>query len=621
MISGGLRLRGSGRGLALFHTLALISLVLLVAFAIATSTLSQLNLSARYAQRTQSDYTAKAAMAEFILRAQQAPPPADITSVPPPLFDLYQEGEILLQPRPPLEGTARLWLSRCVDNSSNPEPVASWFDGAGKTSVPPFSVSVVYEITLGSRSYLYESLVQQRWPYALAAPGPIFAVGRIGPDPEESAPVSAVPNLFWSAPSEIKGRVLAMETEVSLASDPIPEDPHHGPPMPRVRPARAPINVSEETYKSLYPYASAGGVSNRIPASGEGFPMILTMSDRFTLGGPLLIQSLTLQTYGASEPYQSSLAAVPYQQFTTKGKVEGAIDLLENQPEPAPIDSDAVPPSVKIHDLNTHSGRVRYDRRLGGGPSDTQSARQRVRTLFRKPDTANWESVSINAAPLDTIVITSHPGVTGRDVYYARSGRCRCNGPLKPKKTPYQYDIATKTTIKFEGDPLALGALKLEDVSLAVDGDLTLEQYLLKGSNATLIVDGTLTLDGGYLDAGQNGMVIFCRRLVMKAQGQINGLIVAEKGAVLYGAANPASPPQDPGLIIKGGLLIGGNDLRIQPPLVALPPDTQSPSNVLLPLDIHAFMMVSTRIEYAPKYLRGLIRCGPYEVVATELRQ
>ncbi|MBT9588943.1 hypothetical protein IV102_36755 [bacterium] len=611
-IFGGLRLRGSGRGLALFHTLALISLVLLVAFAIATSTLAQLNLSARYAQRTQCDYTAKAAMAEFILRAQQAPPPADITSVPPPLFDLYKEGEILLHPRPPLEGTARLMLSRCVDNSSNPEPVASWFDGAGKSSVPPFSVSVVYEITLGSRRYLYESLVQQRWPYALAAPGPIFAVGRIGPDPEESAPVSAVPNLFWSAPSEIKGRVLAMQTEVNSTSGPL---------VPHVRPPRAPINVSEETYKSLYPYASAGGVANRIPASGDSIPMILTMADRFTLGGPLLIQSLTLQTYGASEPYQSSLAAVPYQQFTTKGKVEGAIDLLENQPEPAPVDSEAVPPSVKIHDLNTHSGQVRYDRRLGGGPSNTLSARQRVRTLFRKPDTSNYQSLSINAAPLDTIVVTSRPGATGRDVYYARSGRCRCNGPLKPKKTPYQYDIATGTTIQFEGDPLALGALKLEDVSLAVDGDLTLEQYLLKGSNATLIVDGTLTLDGGYLDAGQNGMVIFCRRLVMKAQGQINGLIVAEKGAVLYGAANPATPPQDPGLIIKGGLLIGGNDLRIQPPAVALPPDTQSPSNVLLPLDIHAFMVVSTRIEYAPKYLRGLNRCGPYEVVATELRQ
>jgi hypothetical protein len=591
-----------------------------MAFAMATSTMSQLNLSARYAQRTQSDYTARAAMAEFVLRAQQAPPPADITSVPPPLFDLFQEGEVLLEPRPPLDGTARLWLSRSVDNSSNPEAVASWFDPPGHTSVPPFSVSVVYEVSLGSRKYLYESLVQQRWPYALAAPGPIFAVGRIGPDPPNNAAPNGVPSLFWSAPSEIKGRVLAMETEVSPSSDPVPVVANRPPPL-RVRPGRTSIAVSEETYKSLYPYATSGGVANRMPSSSEGWPLLTTMEDRFTLGGPLLIRSLSLQTYGASEPFESSLAALPFQQFTTQARVEGAIDLLENQPEPAPFGSEAVPPVVKIHDLNTHRGLVRQNRRMGGVPSDHLMARERIRTLFRKPDTSNWESISINPAPLDTIVITSRPGASGRDVYYARSGRCRCNGPLKPTKTPVQYDIATGTTIRFEGDPLALGALTLEDVSLSVEGDLTLDKYLLKGSNATLIVDGTLTLDGGYLDAGQNGMVIFCRRLVMKAQGQINGLIVAEKGAVLYGGTNGDTAPQEPGLIIKGGLLIGGNDLRIQPPVVALPPDTLAPSNVLLPLDIHAFMLISTRIVYTPKYLRGLNRCGPYEVVATELRQ
>ena len=614
---GGSGRRKLRRGLALFHTLILISLVLLVAFAVATSTLSQLNLSARYAQRTQSDYTAKAAMAEFVLRAQQAPPPADITSLPPPLFDLYQDGEILLHPHPPMEGTARLLLSRSVDNSSNPEPVASWFDGPGKTSVPPFSVSVVYEVILGSRTYLYESLVQQRWPYALAAPGPIFVVGRIGPDASRT---SSVPNLFWSAPSEIKGRVLAMETDVSAASDPEPEG---SPPnsYPHVRPPRTPISVSEETYKSIYPYATSGGVVARMPSPEEGFPMLLTMADRFTLGGPLLIQSLTLQTSGLTAPFESSLSALPYQEYTTQGKVDGAIDLLENQPDPAPYNSEAVPPVATIHDLNSHKGLIRQDRRLGGLPSDGIEARTRMRTLFRKPDTTHWEHVSIRNNPLDTIVITSHPGSSGHDVYYAQSGRCSCSGPLKPKKTPVQYDIATGTTIQFEGDPLALGALKLEDVSFSVEGDLTLQQYLLKGSNATLIVDGTLTLDGGYLDAGQNGMVIFCRRLIMKAQGQINGLIVAEKGALLYGGAGPSTPPTDPGLVIKGGLLIGGNDLRINPPVVSLPVDTLEPSNLLLPLDVHSLMVVSTRIEYTPKYLRGLNRCGPYEVVATELRQ
>ena len=58
------------RGTAMIHTLALISLVLLAAFALATSSLSQLNLSSRYAQRTQADYTARAAMTEFVVRSR-----------------------------------------------------------------------------------------------------------------------------------------------------------------------------------------------------------------------------------------------------------------------------------------------------------------------------------------------------------------------------------------------------------------------------------------------------------------------------------------------------------------------------------------------------------------------
>lgn len=608
------------RGFALFHTLALVALVLLVALAVATSTMSQLNLSARYAQRTQADNTARAAMSEFIIRVMQAPAPLDITAPAPPVLELFRGDPLLLSPRPPLEGMAVLRLERCVDNSGNASPVASWFDGGGKTSVPPYSVSVVYEVSLGSRKYLYESILQQRWPYALAATGPIQVTGRMGP--EVSGGVgSDLPSGLWSAPSEVKGRILAMQTEVGLDGDPQPNETAGGQ-------IRTPTLVSETTYNALYPYAQTGGVSDSVPGPGQGPPTMQMLIHRLVLGGPLTLYVLTTQMSGGENPVVT-YSAIAYPITTVGAQILGSIDLLENLSSSAVIGTPASGPSVRIHSGNTHRGSLRREHRLGGLDPKSVAGRQQMRRLFAKPDTSQWQALNINPAPHDSIKVVGGQGTSEGDLYYAPGGKARVVlpplGVFRPTKTdrlggyfPPAIGPAPPPHPIFSGQ--AKGALMLENVALAVEGDMALEDYLLQGKNATLVVDGTLTLDGSYLDAGQNGMVIFCRRLVMRAQGEINGLIVAEKGAVLFGGLAREDVPSQPGLIIRGGLLIGGNDLRIMPPPS---PSTDPPSteaNVRLPLNLTSFTMVSTRIEYNPKYLRSLNRCGPYEVLATELR-
>jgi len=592
----------SCRGLALVHTLALITLVMVAAFALATSCLSQLNLSARYAQRTQADNTARAAMTEFVLRAE-ALESGDVTTMPPPVLQAFQGKEVLLQSSSPIDGTARLLLNRCVDNSSNPFPVASFFDSPGVKSVPPFSVSVVYEVMLGSRSYLYESLIQQRWPYTLTAPESIFVCGRIGPDgtPESQQ----IPSQYWSVASQIKGRVLALQGSVGVQGDPVAGEIPGGRNAGRLK---TPIVVSDNTYKALYPFAAAGGLAG----FSEFFQLggFVNPVDRFTLGGPVTLVDFDLGS-GNGRPLWTGLA---WKQSTREAVVKGNVDLMENLTSTE--EQSSVHPSVKIYDGNSHRGQVRRNRTYGGLDPAGLTARQRMRKMFTKPSSESWQPINIGSHPSNQIVV-KRDGPSGPDVYVVPSGRCHQSGHLAPR--PLGYTINPETgQIVYTGEG-AKGSLNLQDVSLSVEGDLDLEQYILRGSGATLVVGGTLTMDGGYLDAGDNGMVIFCRRLIMKAQGEINGLIVVEKGAAIYGAgSSDGVVPAAPGLTIRGGLLVGGADLLIQPPTTYNPDGV---SNPLLPLSIDQLLLVSVNMEYSPRYLRGLNQYGPREVVATELRQ
>lgn len=648
----------------MIHTLALISLVLLAAFTLAASSLSQLNLSSRYSQRTQADCTARAAMTEFVVRARALSGKHDVTSLPEPIFPKFRGHEVLLADQPRIDGRAVLLLDRCVDNSGGALPARSAFDAAGKTSVPPYCLSVGYEVTVGSRHYTYESLVQQRWPYALTAPGPVLIPGRVGPSPSGDADVTGLPQKFWSAPSEVKGRVLALETDVTSDVDSHQSGETH------LGNLINPIKVSMSAYEALYPYAYSGGLTNVPIVSVGGGPTSTHREDsnsRVILGGGYKIYKIStgglpvdkpggvpkvggqvtdysppLRTQGGAAGDAPGEAVRGVKQgwevtsyfVNTKGAVvRRGVDLVQNQPGNG--DGFTTEQKVTIKEGNTLNGRARYDYWLNGqNPADAPS-RERMRELFTKPDTSSWPIN--NFARAKEIIIAKDPapanlssssGLPTPPIYIqASTGKVRYHGNFEPDG----YDPSTNLGVLYAqgmAESLGLpagydiqGSISLQDVSLAVDGNLSLSNYVLKGSRATLIVDGTLTLDGGYLDAGDNGLVIFCRRLIMKAQGNFNGLIVAEKGAAIYGAG-AGEPPRDPGLTIKGGLLLGGTDLLVigdptQGGLTA----SSSMLSALTPLQMRGLMLSSCKLEYAPQYLRGLNNFGNYEVLATEQRQ
>ena len=497
------------RGSALFNTLVVVSLLCLAAFFLAASTTSQLQLTAGVLQRAQVEQAAQATLQEVLLRFRSQPPVSPLSSQGS-LLALLRDREVLLAPSPRLPVTGRVLLDRCVDNSSNPEAVASAFDGPGRRSVPPFALSLALEITYQGRVSRFEGIIQQRWPYVVTAPGPILVGGAVPSSVEKTL----------TLPSLVKGRVLA------LANGAVPAE------------ADQPIYLSPDLYRVLAPATSWRGDEFRVAGSKEGY--------RVEIGGQL--------------NKDAALAA----------KLDGGVDMVENGR------SDQLNDEVKVYKDNYLTGSVRKDYRFQAGPSDSPEAKEFFASLFVKPETGAWPPfmVDVDDASLN-FDRTTIPG-----------GKARISG---------------RTTRLTRADIL------LQDVQLGVDGDFVLVGCKLRGSGASLIVDGTLILDGGELDAGDNGLVLYCRRLIMRSSGHFRGIIIARQGAYFNGDGTEQ-------LTVEGGLLVGRNSFSVdRADLQKQETDPQAHS-------INGLVLSSTTFLYAPRYLRSLNRFAPFEVLGLERR-
>ncbi|MEW6281563.1 MAG: hypothetical protein AB1758_23335, partial [Candidatus Eremiobacterota bacterium] len=95
----------------------------------------------------------------------------------------YTGGNMLPDPGQRLGGTVDVHFDPqqprySVDNTAGSAPVPGWADGSsGRTSVPPYSVSLVMQVQVGGRSETYEAILQRRWPYVLATRAPIGLLG------------------------------------------------------------------------------------------------------------------------------------------------------------------------------------------------------------------------------------------------------------------------------------------------------------------------------------------------------------------------------------------------------------------------------------------------------------
>ena len=537
------------RASTLVTALIVLALLALVALTIASSLMSHYNLSARYRDTAQADGLAQGAVEEFILRCREIQAAADVTALPPELLPPFRGHQVLLPNSGHLQGEVTLLLDppyNSRDNSLSPLPARGCFDGPSQTSIPPFSLDLILQVDTGGRRFLYQALLQQRWPYAVAAAGPIRILGGW---PE-------------SPPARVQGAILATESPLSQQG------------------SSEGVEMSGTLFGLLLPFSS---IQNSPP--GQNLVQI---------GGRLDLVKLT--TTRDNEGV-ASLATLVEPVETSGARVEGPIHLYRNEPRPPSL----VPGTVVVHSGSVHQGEVREDYRLDGrDPRDPRTAASLERILAM-PDISHWLPIDAQLEPYlymesitQDVILTSHRERQGQpNTLYVAGGRALCRKSL---------EFQTRAR------------LVLDDCSLGCEGNLSIASApdspnveVLKGANATLLVQGTLRVDGGRLDAGGNGMVIMARQFFLRANGQYNGLLVAQEGGAFFGQQGGSQP----GLTIHGGVLIGSNHARLRFPHQVRDPEGSlveipAPPDLLL----REFSVAGTTIEYSPRYLRGLNQFG-----------
>ena len=550
-----------GRRASALLTVLLLTVVLAgLGLSLVSSLLSHFSLAVRYRDTAQADACARAGVNEFVYRCQEYQAESDSTAVPPSVLQRFEANPILLEPSQHISAKATLLLKGAYasrDNSLSPNPGQSCFDAPGRTSIPPYSLDVVMKLEMGSRTFLYQALVQQRWPYALTAPGTIRILGQAVTD-SPCAPYAL---------SRVKGSVLAFQADAAGESLSPGGD----------------LGVDKELYELLLPYSDQ-------PENWFTGPLKPMNEARIVIGGP--VTAFRLNNRDNENPIDI-LPPMP----TRGAKVQGNADTFENSETDTPKLSDE---PVLVGADCEHIGQVRPNRRMGESDPRSAGARARMEKLFSFPDTASWKNIQsevdekLSRDEIRQLIITGNAAypITSPDqcVIYVEGGKARFQ------------ELALAGFVR----------LIIDNCSVSIAGNLTLrrnpldqaslKQDLLVGKNATLIVKGDLFIDQGALDAGGNGMVIMANRFLIRAHGLYRGTIIGREGGVFFGDREATSP--DPVLSIRGAVLVGGNRLRFAGPGTAL--DGFPPRN------LKQFTLNATEIVYDAQYLRGLNQYGSF---------
>jgi hypothetical protein len=496
--------------MSLAQTFTMLSLLMLVAFSMAASTISQVGLTSRIAERGQADGLARAGVNEFILKAQAIQANQSVTEAPVSVLASLTS-PVLVTPSAHLNGNVQLQLGRCTDNTQNPAPVTSSFGD----EVPPYGLCLALQVTSGQHNYVYEAVLQQRWPYAVAGVAPILVVGATA-TPQS---YQNVPYPFWAGPSGVQGGKVLSQSCTSL---PITQ----GGPMP------SPIDVTAlTTYKRLIELATYGTVVQ------NGNPNLSYYSNALQLGGAVNLFWFLGVSQSNDNGSTSTINCQIYSPDTTGAEVDSNVDLWNNG-----VDTRLDGPLPTLLQVSVGAGNV-YTGTTATNPGWIPG-NLTMQKILLMPNITNWSPIAVD------------PTVQSLSLPTASSGS--------------QVQI---------NNSLTLASMTLQGAQLGINGDLTVSGHL-QGSDSTLIVNGTLTLASTQLDAGGNGLVIWCKDLICCAYGSFSGLIVAQQGAWIFGsntsytsAANnpwPPGPPPPGGypalpapLTINGGLVVGENTLAV----------------------------------------------------------
>jgi len=126
-------------------------------------------------------------------------------------------------------------------------------------------------------------------------------------------------------------------------------------------------------------------------------------------------------------------------------------------------------------------------------------------------------------------------------------------GPDSTGSMTYSYTIS-RDTVSYSGK------LILDNAFLICDGDVTLENSSVKGTNAALQVRDTLAITSGEIQAGTGiGTAIFCTNLVVRAYGIFHGIVFAKE--LINVPSSAVGPPTY--LVIRGSLVNKGSPANL----------------------------------------------------------
>ena len=585
-----LRLRVRGFSLAL--VLLVSSIAITVGFAIAALSSVSLNLAAQTLNQARASALARGVVAELCYELDQRvwkKNPWGVSDFPDMAYgsDAMRERfrTLPLFPDPDqhvMEGALRAYVDFdrpdyfSVDNLNFAEPCPGYTDkGTARASVAPFSVSLVVNTALGETwdkatdKRHFEAIVSRVWLYAAYAATPSIQLG-------DGATVrgnvydrrsEVVVGKSGKPPVVVQGDISVLQprplakvsvTDGSAVSGRV----HYGVQPPLEQAADEPM-VGEQT------------------AGGEGFKVQLPEPAQRAMG---LESSLFIDPY-ASHPLGPLPGVQEISPQCTASVVEIWLCLsrLSALVLKIPIVGDLVgallnqhidkslearvkfwhgDPPVQVTDLKQYRGeaKIRFllagvNQTVGFGYGDAGELLSRVLV-----DTIDLHDGAFQIG----YSITNHFGVES-------------NGATD--------DLWT-------GNKDGPSKIKLDNSVLYVDGDLDIRG--LEGNNSALIIKGNLLLCGGKLDSGNKGMLIMARNVVIDADGDFRGVIVARGGMRLR-------PLSEKRLTVRGGVIAEG---RSNPALV---PDAMG----LFRLDPAAPLVIEkTTLLQASSFTKALNRVG-----------
>jgi len=605
------------RGTALATVLLASGVLLVVCMALGTMAILDLDVSSSYSMRSQSLLMAEAAVNQLIAEMDRAQEReieegggSGLEMSDLPRLDLLARFRDPVFPAGANRFPGEVFITfdtrhqmghYSVDNSYNEAPAAGWLDrGTSNRSVPPFSIDLLIQTKIGSRATWYQATLRRRWPYVLCTPGRVTLMG---------APTYARDRKTTTVvPSEVTGNIFNLPG-VSFSPSP-PPDASPPPPPDTDQSIFVDVNLIDNLLGVLPPNTatvSVGGESSVkvLLSDGSYGPSV-----RVTSIGNMLLGSVDV---GAEDPnagidvYPGNRAVGSFRQdvkpFNLEKSLQRAFQLpsygnfreVPLQADPPGWRPEPVPGPESAEDPNSESTT----------PSPSPSPSEEPEDPGPPPFFVLYEN----------LVLSGPPPPEDESFNFDERGCYRISTPAGNR-----YIVnGNRRNIYYTGK-----GIELHDCMLYIAGNLDLSSTLplaggaatvppLRGNNATLIVDGTLIVNNGSLSGSEDGMVIYCRRLVTAAQGTYHGLIMVQKSAAIC----PAFPGAK--IEIQGGIVCGGDPVQLFALNPNFDPEAQGGGPEEVDVRLDGLHLWSTHLKYDARYLKTLNRLGPLTLLA--LRQ